>query len=90
MRRSPRAGAIRQLDGDVLRVELDRGTRYCAAACTHRGGRLAHGNLDAASSRLVCPLHCSVFDLETGQALAGPARDGLWVGPELPDGRSTR
>jgi type I protein arginine methyltransferase len=80
MSRSRRTGEVRQLDGNVLEVELTRGTSYCAAACTHRGGRLVHGNLDAARGRLTCPLHRSVFDLETGVALGGPAREALWVG----------
>jgi nitrite reductase/ring-hydroxylating ferredoxin subunit len=83
-------GTIRQLDGDVLQVRLDRGIGYCEAACTHRGGRLVHGHLDAARGRLVCPLHRSVFDLGTGEALGGPAGEALWVSTEHPDGTSTR
>ena len=89
MIRTRRPGAVRQLDGNLLQVELDRGTRYCEAACTHRGGRLVHGNVDAARGRLVCPLHRSVFDLETGDALGGPAREALWVSTEYTDRTST-
>lgn len=47
--------------------------------CPHRGGRLAHGTVNARRKTIICPLHHSVFDLETGQQLAGPACGPLAV-----------
>ena len=52
------------LDGEHVRVP-----RFCP----HRGGRLAHGEVNARRKTIVCPLHRSMFSLETGQQLAGPA-----------------
>jgi len=54
-------------------VALD-GERVCVPRfCPHRGGRLAHGDVNDKRKTIVCPLHRSVFSLETGQQLAGPA-----------------
>ena len=41
--------------------------------CPHRGGRLVYGTVNARHKTIRCPLHHSVFSLETGQQLAGPA-----------------
>jgi len=47
--------------------------RYCVPRfCPHRGGRLAHGVVNAKRKTIICPLHHSVFSLETGEQLAGP------------------
>jgi len=40
--------------------------------CPHRGGRLAHGEVNPSRKTVVCPLHRSRFSLVTGQQLAGP------------------
>jgi len=54
-------------------VILD-GERLCVPRfCPHRGGRLAHGAVNAGRRTISCPLHRSVFSLETGEQLAGPA-----------------
>ncbi len=76
---SNNSGVSRQVDTETLRVELEGGPRYCAAACTHRGGRLLHGKIDRSRALLVCPLHGSTFDLSTG-AVKGVATEPLWVG----------
>jgi nitrite reductase/ring-hydroxylating ferredoxin subunit len=41
--------------------------------CPHRGGRLDHGVVHDRKRIIVCPLHRSVFSLETGEQLSGPA-----------------
>ncbi|WP_416220815.1 Rieske (2Fe-2S) protein [Cellulomonas sp. S1-8] len=48
-----RSGALRALD----------------AACPHRGGPLADGQIDA--DVVVCPLHAHVFDLGSGACRSG-------------------
>ncbi|HDT1677210.1 TPA: methyltransferase domain-containing protein [Enterobacter hormaechei subsp. steigerwaltii] len=40
--------------------------------CPHRAGRLKHGYINTARRTITCPLHHSVFCLETGIQLAGP------------------
>ena len=76
-----RRAVVRQVDLGTLCVELESGPRYCAAACTHRGGRLLHGKVDRSRGLLVCPLHGSSFNLFTGAA-KGVAEEPLWVGDE--------
>jgi nitrite reductase/ring-hydroxylating ferredoxin subunit len=61
-------------------VELADGQRrQVPRFCPHRGGRLAHGELNRKQGTLACPLHRSVFDLRTGEQLAGPACGRLAV-----------
>lgn len=53
---------------------------YCVPRfCPHRGGRLSHGVVNAERRTIRCPLHHSVFSLETGEQLAGPACGALAV-----------
>ena len=49
------------------------GTVYCLDnRCTHVGGPLCQGELDAFV--VECPLHGSRFDVRTGQVVGPPAR----------------
>ena len=41
--------------------------------CTHDGGPLSDGPLDAASGTIACPRHGAKFDLTTGDAVLMPA-----------------
>jgi 3-phenylpropionate/trans-cinnamate dioxygenase ferredoxin subunit len=41
--------------------------------CTHDGGPLSEGPLDAAAGTLACPRHGAKFDVKTGAALTMPA-----------------
>jgi len=41
--------------------------------CTHRQCSLAEGDLEG--STVICPCHGSVFDVESGEVLRGPARE---------------
>ncbi len=43
--------------------------------CTHRGGSLAGGALICGTVQ--CPWHGSQFDVRTGKAVCGPAKDGV-------------
>jgi nitrite reductase/ring-hydroxylating ferredoxin subunit/uncharacterized membrane protein len=68
-------------DGKPRRVEVNgtrillvrRGDQVAALneVCTHLGGPLAEGEVEAGS--IVCPWHGSRFALEDGQVLGGPA-----------------
>jgi protein arginine N-methyltransferase 1 len=56
------------------------GEHFCVPRfCPHRGGRLGHGVVNAKRKTIACPLHHSVFSLETGDVLAGPAAGPLAV-----------
>lgn len=54
-------------------VVVRRGGRISALAnrCNHRGGPLDEGQLDG--DCIVCPWHASVFRLDDGEVVAGPA-----------------
>ncbi|TWU20061.1 Rieske (2Fe-2S) protein [Bythopirellula polymerisocia] len=41
--------------------------------CTHDGGPLSDGPLDAAEGSIACPRHGAKFDIKTGAALTMPA-----------------
>ena len=41
--------------------------------CTHDGGPLSEGPIDAADHTIACPRHGAKFDLATGAALTMPA-----------------
>ncbi|HZZ72086.1 MAG TPA: non-heme iron oxygenase ferredoxin subunit [Pirellulales bacterium] len=41
--------------------------------CTHDGGPLAEGELDAGHCTIACPRHGAKFDIRTGAALTMPA-----------------
>ena len=61
-------------------VTLVNGEQYRVSRfCPHRGGRLDHGELDRTRGRVVCPLHRSVFQLKTGEQLAGPPSERLGI-----------
>ena len=41
--------------------------------CTHDGGPLSEGPVDAADGSIACPRHGAKFDVKTGAALSMPA-----------------
>ena len=43
--------------------------------CTHRGGPLADGSVDATT--VTCSWHGAKFDLRTGEAIGPPAPEGV-------------
>lgn len=47
---------------------------YCIDdICTHDGGPLSEGELDAAHCTIACPRHGAKFDIKNGDALTMPA-----------------
>lgn len=47
--------------------------------CTHAGCLLSEGHVDEREGTVTCTCHESVFDVETGEPLDGPARDPVRV-----------
>jgi 3-phenylpropionate/trans-cinnamate dioxygenase ferredoxin component len=47
--------------------------------CTHQGCSLAEGTMDERAATVECPCHGSVFDIETGEPVEGPAEDPVPV-----------
>lgn len=50
-------------------------------SCTHMGCSLAEGEIDDRAATVECPCHGSVFDVETGEPLEGPAEDPVAIFP---------
>ncbi|HWO67567.1 MAG TPA: Rieske (2Fe-2S) protein [Umezawaea sp.] len=70
---------LRQLDADLLLVEVGEHRFLTQAACPHRKGRLLFGYVNDRRLRITCPLHHSTFDLTTGAQVAGPPCGDLKV-----------
>jgi nitrite reductase/ring-hydroxylating ferredoxin subunit/uncharacterized membrane protein len=61
-----------EADGTVVMVARSGGELYALSNhCSHRGGPLHEGTLDATT--VSCPWHDSVFDLRDGSLIHGPA-----------------
>ena len=58
---------------DVLVANLGAHYRAIGSECTHAGCELSEGELDAEEGIVTCACHGSIFDLETGAAVAPPA-----------------
>jgi len=67
-------GAMRRVDAGgmpAMVVRLRGRLHAIAATCSHAGGPLEEGTLDG--TRVTCPWHSSVFSVESGRAVGGPA-----------------
>ncbi|MDQ3576374.1 MAG: Rieske 2Fe-2S domain-containing protein [Actinomycetota bacterium] len=67
------------LSADEVLVSVGDKDFIIAAECPHRKGRLAYAHVNAATSRITCPLHKSTYDLATGCQVSGPAAGTLSV-----------
>ena len=47
--------------------------------CTHQGCSLSDGEFSDREATVECPCHGSVFDVETGEPIEGPAQDPVPV-----------
>ena len=75
-------GEVRAFDlpaGRVAVVHVESRLFAFADECTHAGCALSEGEVDDRGTTVECPCHGSVFDLETGEPLEGPARDPVAV-----------
>ena len=70
---------IEHMGYDLLVVKL--GGRFFSLddACTVSWAMLSEGSLDPAKNAVVCPQCKSVFDLQSGKPLSGPAKFPLTV-----------
>jgi nitrite reductase/ring-hydroxylating ferredoxin subunit len=50
-----------------------------ADECTHAGCALSEGEFDDRAATVECQCHGSVFDVETGEPLEGPAQDPVAI-----------
>lgn len=87
-----RVGALAEVPDGELRAFETPGGRVAIAhvenrlfafadECTHAGCSLADGELDDRDATVSCPCHGSVFDVETGEPVEGPAVDPVPVYP---------
>lgn len=53
-------------------VQVDQDAYEVSSLCPHRQGWLEHGTVNAHRRTIMCPLHFSVFSLESGEQLTGP------------------
>jgi nitrite reductase (NADH) small subunit len=63
---------VRQVNAEVLLVEVDELRVLIEASCPHRKGRLRFGHINPRTRRITCPLHHSAFELATGRQVSGP------------------
>jgi 3-phenylpropionate/trans-cinnamate dioxygenase ferredoxin subunit len=73
-------GEIRAFDLPTGRIAIAHDERRLfafAETCTGHGCSLAEGTFDDRSAHLTCERCGSVFDLETGEPIEGPAKDPL-------------
>jgi 3-phenylpropionate/trans-cinnamate dioxygenase ferredoxin subunit len=73
-------GEIRAFDLPTARVAVAHDERRLfafAETCTGNACSLADGVFDDRSAQVTCAACESVFDLETGEPMTGPARDPL-------------
>jgi 3-phenylpropionate/trans-cinnamate dioxygenase ferredoxin subunit len=85
-----RVGTIAEVPEGEIRVFDIPGSRVAVAnfenqpfavanECTHAGCSLGEGSLSEEEAAVECPCHGSVFDLETGEPIEGPAEDPVAV-----------
>lgn len=60
-------------DATVLLHRHDGRIRAIGSRCSHAGGPLDEGEIDSANCTVTCPWHQSVFRLEDGSVVHGPA-----------------
>ena len=76
----PAAGSttVVTIDGVAVAVaDIDGRLRAFDDTCTHRGGSLAEGSIDAIS--VTCPCHRGRFDLADGIPLDGPPTEPIRI-----------
>jgi 3-phenylpropionate/trans-cinnamate dioxygenase ferredoxin component len=75
-------GEVRAYDlptGRVAVVHVEARLYAFSDECTHAGCALSEGAFDDRESTVECSCHGSVFDVETGEPLEGPAQDPVDV-----------
>ena len=73
-------GEVRAFDLPVGRVavaHVEHRLYAFADACTNAGCALSEGTFDDRAATITCPVDDSVFDVESGEPVSGPAQDPL-------------
>jgi 3-phenylpropionate/trans-cinnamate dioxygenase ferredoxin component len=81
-------GELRAFDtpaGRIAVAQVENRLFAFGDECTHAGCSLAEGALDDRSATVECPCHGSVFDVETGEPVEGPAVDPVAIYPVQTD-----
>jgi nitrite reductase/ring-hydroxylating ferredoxin subunit len=75
------------VNGTTITIARIKGRVYAFQEfCTHRYGPLSEGAFEG--NEVICPWHCSKFDVRTGKVTAGPAKVDLRTfGVEERDGK---
>jgi nitrite reductase/ring-hydroxylating ferredoxin subunit len=68
-----------QRDDGAVCVEIGERVYLISGECPHRKGRMKFAYINEKALSVRCPLHHSIFDLNTGCRLAGPAEGPLPV-----------
>lgn len=69
----PGTAVVVEVNGvEIALVNVNGEFHAVSNECTHAGGPVGEGDL-VEEYGLECPLHGSVFDVRTGEALTGPA-----------------
>jgi 3-phenylpropionate/trans-cinnamate dioxygenase ferredoxin subunit len=82
-------GEVRAFDtptGRVAVAQVENRLFAFGDECTHAGCSLGEGTLDDRRATVECACHGSVFDVETGEPVEGPAVDPVPVYPVQTDG----
>jgi nitrite reductase/ring-hydroxylating ferredoxin subunit len=75
-------GEMRAFDlstGRVAVAHVEARLFAFADECTHAGCALSEGEFDDRAATVECQCHGSVFDVETGEPLEGPAQDPVAI-----------
>jgi nitrite reductase/ring-hydroxylating ferredoxin subunit len=75
-------GEVRAYDtpaGRVAVAHIENRLFGIGDECTHAGCSLADGKLDEKEATVECACHGSIFDVETGEPVDGPATDPVGV-----------
>jgi len=75
-------GEMRAFDlptGRVAVAHVEARLFAFADECTHAGCALSEGEFDDRAATVECSCHGSVFDVESGEPLEGPAQDPVAV-----------
>ena len=75
-------GEMRAFDlpsGRIAVAHVEAKMYAFADECTHAGCALSEGDFDDRAATVTCACHGSVFDVETGEPIEGPAQDPVAV-----------
>jgi len=57
---------------NLIEINVGNIAYSISSRCPHRGGQLKYSHINSKRKTITCPLHRSVFSLESGEQLLGP------------------